>query len=150
MDYKIKYSKEAISELNKAYLWYRSKDIELGNRFKNAFKTIRLNIKENRKLFKAIDTNHRRAVLGSSFPYTVHYLVNDKTKTVKIIGVLHQSKNIELVQEQIKIRKIHQQREEKTRTLKRLDGLEKIRERQELEKRQERDLGRSRDRGLEI
>ena len=141
MGYKIKYTQEAIAELNKAHLWYRSEDLELGERFKNAFYKIRSELKENPEIFKKVENNHRRAVISSSFPYTVHYLVNEKEKAVKVIGVFHHSRDIELVNEKIKIRKIHQQKQEKTRTLKRLNGLEKIRKTQELKKDQERDLG---------
>ncbi len=108
MRYKIKYTKEAVSELNNAFTSYRFKELDLGQRFKSAFHKIKLELKENPKMFREVATNHRRAVLNSSFPFTVHYLVNDTTRTIKIIGVFHQSKNIELVNEKIKIRKIHE------------------------------------------
>lgn len=147
MDYKIKYTKESISELNKALSWYRSKELGLDQKFKDAFQKIKLKLKENPKLFREIESNHRRAVLSSSFPFTVHYLINEKTKTIKIIGVFHQSKNLELVNEKIKVRKIHELRQEKDQRLRqRQNQLEKLRQRQELEK----DLGRERDRGLEL
>ncbi|MBV7270169.1 type II toxin-antitoxin system RelE/ParE family toxin [Winogradskyella luteola] len=142
MDYKIKYTNEAIAELNKGFLWYRSKELELGQRFKNAFYKIRTELKDNPKIFKEIGNNHRRAVLGSSFPFTIHYLVNEKTKTVKIIGVFHQGRDIDLVKEQLKLRKIHELKNEKGQ---RLNQLKKIHQRQELEK----DKGKERDRGLE-
>lgn len=135
MKYKLKYSQEAIAELNKAFTWYKSKDIDLdlGQRFKNTFSKICAELKENPKLFKELGTNYRRAVLGSSFPYTVYYSINEKTKTVKIIGVFHQSRDIELVNEKIKIQKIHQLQARKKQ-------LEKIRERNELEKEKNKDL----------
>lgn len=142
MDYKIKYTQEAIAELNKANLWYRSQDLELGKRFKNAFYKIRTELKENPKLFKQVENNHRRAILGSSFPYTTHYLIDEKSKTIKIIGVFHHSRDIELVNEKIKIRKIHEFKKEKHQSLnKRLNQLERIRQQQELEQDRERDLG---------
>ena len=145
MDYKIKYTKEAIAELNKGFLWYRSKELELGERFKTAFNKVRTELKDNPKIFKEIGNNHRRAVLGSSFPYTVHYLIEEKTKTIKIIGVSHQSRDIELVKEKIKLRKIHELKHEKTQRLEqRNNQLKQIRKRQELEQ----DLGR--ERGLEL
>ena len=102
MDYKIKYTKEAIAELNNAVVWYRSKELDLGQKFKTAFHKIKLELKENPKLFKEVEQNHRRAILSSSFQFTVHYLINDKTKTVKIIGVFHQSQNLEFVKEKTK------------------------------------------------
>ncbi|WP_146106952.1 hypothetical protein [Polaribacter porphyrae] len=78
MDYKIKYTKESISELNKALSFYSSKELDLGQRFKDAFHKIRIQLKENPEIFKEIGANHRRAVLGSSFPYTIHYSVDVK------------------------------------------------------------------------
>ena len=50
LDYKIKYTKQAVSELNKAYSWYRSKESDLGERFKNTFRKIKINLKENPKI----------------------------------------------------------------------------------------------------
>jgi hypothetical protein len=47
MSYKIKYSKEAISELNKGVIWYGTKESDLGQRFKDAFYKIRTQLKEN-------------------------------------------------------------------------------------------------------
>jgi len=139
LDYKIKYTKQAVSELNKAYSWYRSKESDLGERFKNTFRKIKINLKENPKIFKEVGTNHRRAILSSSFPYKVHYLVDDKTRIIKIIGIFHQSKNMEMVNEKIKIRKIYEEREQKPIS-NRMNQLKKLRKKQELEK----DKGRER------
>jgi len=142
VEYKIKYTNEAIAELNKGFVWYRSKELELGQRFKDAFNKIRLELKDNPKIFKEVGINHRRAVLSSSFPFTVHYLINKKSKTVKIIGVFHQSRDIELLNEKIKIRRIHGLKQEKDLTLqRRYEQLEQIRKRQELEQSIDKDLG---------
>lgn len=148
MDYKIKYTKESISELNKALTFYRSKELDLGQRFKKSFEKIKLELKENPKIFRQVEKNHRRAILSSSFPFTVHYLVNEKTRTVKIIGVFHQSRNLELVKEQIKLRKVHElKHEEALRFEKRKNQLQKLRQRQqELEQ----DIGREIGRDLEL
>lgn len=141
MDYKIKYTREAISELNKTLTYYKSKELNLGQRFENAFQKIKLELKENPKIFKEVENNHRRAVLSSSFPFTIHYLVNEKTQVVKIIGVFHQSKNLELVKEKIKIRKIYGIKHEKNQRLKlRKKELKILRERNELEKNRGLDL----------
>jgi plasmid stabilization system protein ParE len=147
MSYKIKYSKEAISELNKGVVWYRSKELDLGQRFKDVFHKIRIQLKENPEIFKEVGTNHRRAVLGSSFPYTIHYSINEKNKTVRIIGAFHQSQNLELVKEQIKLRNIHELKHERDLRLEqRQNQLKNLRQRQELEQ----DIGKERDRGLEL
>ena len=69
MDYKIKYTRQAILELHMVYNWYRSKELDLGERFKSTFGKIKTNLRENPELFKEVGINHRRAVLGSSFPY---------------------------------------------------------------------------------
>lgn len=37
MDYKIKYRNEAIGEVNKGFLCYRSKELKLGQKFKRHF-----------------------------------------------------------------------------------------------------------------
>ena len=121
--------------------------LDLGQRFKDAFDKIRIQLKENPEIFKEVGTNHRRAVLGSSFPYTIHYSINEKNKTVRIIGVFHQSQNLELINEQIKLRKIHDiKHEEIQRFEKRKKQLQRLRQEQELKQ----NLDRGRDRGLEL
>ena len=147
MSYKIKYTNEAIAELNNGFIWYRSKEVELGQQFKDAFNKIRLELKENPKIFKEVEGSHRRAVLGSSFPYTVHYLIDEKNKTIKVIGVFHQSREVELVNEKIKIRKIRQLKKEKNLQFeRRLSQLNKTRKSKELEQ----EIERKRGRGLEL
>ena len=138
MSYQLTYSKEAIAELHNAVTWYTSKELELGQKFKNAFNKIRIQLKENPEIFKQVATNHRRAVLGSSFPYTIDYLVNKKTQTVKIIGVFHQHKNIELRREHIELRKIHKI---KQRSVQRLN---QIHRKNKLEQSKDSDLGMER------
>lgn len=63
MGYKLKYSNESIAELNKGFTWYRAKELDLGQRFKDAFNKIRIQLEENPELFKEVGTNQRRAVL---------------------------------------------------------------------------------------
>ena len=52
MDYKIKYRNEAIGELNKGFLCYRSKELKLGQKFKDTFNKILTKLKDNPKIFK--------------------------------------------------------------------------------------------------
>lgn len=137
MSFKIKYTEEAIAELNKAHLWYQSKDIELGQRFKESFNKIRTELKENPEIFKTLETNYRRAVLGSSFPYTIHYTIDKASKTIKIFGVFHQSKNIEVIEQQTRLRKVHELKREKEIELKK--RLEQLKQ-NDLEKDQGLDL----------
>jgi len=147
LEFKVKYTSRVFEEFNKAFVDYSSKEKELGQRFKDAFNKIRSHLKENPKLFTEIDLNHRRAVLGSSFPYTVHYLVNDTLKTITIIGLFHQSKNLETIKEQVKLQKVHLLRKEKEQIQKeRLQQLKNIHNSKELEKSKE----RTRDRGFEL
>ena len=67
MDYKIKYTNEAIAKLNKGFVWYRSKELDLSERFKSMFNKTCFQIKDNPKIFKEVSSNHRRAILSSSF-----------------------------------------------------------------------------------
>jgi len=117
MDHDIQIPKTVLAEIDQSVKWYESKEEGLGDKFQNEIKSKINRIKENPKLFKEVEVNQRRAVLGSSFPFTVHYLINDKTKTVKIIGLFPNSRNIELVNEKTKIRKIHELKNEKSPTL---------------------------------
>ncbi len=103
MKYKVIISQKAISDFDKARNHYKKIDIQLEQRFKAEVQKIITRIQDNPQLYKQIETNQRRAVLGSSFPYNLHYIIDSKLKTVKIIGIFHGRTHPEKVKEQIQL-----------------------------------------------
>ena len=139
MEYRIKISKQVLSDFDHAFKWYKAKEPELGQRFEKEFKTRIDQIKKHPEMFQEIQTNQRRAVIGASFPYSIHYLVDKMSKTIEIAGVFHHNKQPEKALEQTKLEQLQKIRDQKEQTLKRLNGLERIRK----------SKGQSKDQGLE-
>lgn len=140
MKFTIRISKTIITDVDHTIQWYESKEKGLGEKFENEFRTKITLIKENPKLFQEIETNHRRAIIGSSFPYTIHYSVNEKALTVTIISIFHQSKHIDFVNEQTRLELLQNIADRKELSQSRLMSLERAKNSKD----------RSRDKGLEL
>lgn len=93
--YKIYYTKEAIALIESAMSYYEKEALGLDNRFQFELNKCISQIEKHPKLFSKNKENHRRAVLGSSFPYSIYYKINETEKSVEIYAVLHQSRNID-------------------------------------------------------
>jgi hypothetical protein len=138
----VKISKKGLSDIDVALGWYKSRGLDLGKKFKEEFKQIYIRLKENPKIFQETGKNQRRAILDSSFPYSVYYSINSKEKTVEILGVIHQSKNLDLFEQEVRLERLHKiRREKEQRNLQeRGKQLDKIHKRNEQEKQKNRGL----------
>jgi len=87
MSFKIVISEEAEIQIFEAYFYYSEINESLANRFKNELiKTIdylSVNLEYFQNKYREI-----RIVLTKKFPYSVHYIVQNKT--VLVLKVLHQ------------------------------------------------------------
>ncbi len=101
MSYRITYSEKAIADITYTREYYKSRDLDIEQKFKLEFEKIVTRFRKTPEIFQETGENQRRAVLGSSFPYSIHYTVNAKEKIVEIIGVIHHSKNIDLVEQEV-------------------------------------------------
>lgn len=120
--------------------YYFGSNIELGNRFMDAFKIRVSQIKENPEMFQLQKKDQRRAVLGSSFPYNIYYHIDYTSKTIEIAGIFHQHKQPEKIKEEIQLEQLHYIRDKKReRYLDRLKSLEQAQE--SLEQSKDHDLG---------
>jgi plasmid stabilization system protein ParE len=131
--YRIKISQKALFDLDQAVKWYESKESDLQQRFEKEFKIRMEQIRTHPQMFQEVEPNQRRAVLGSSFPYSIQYAIDEKSKTIEIAGIFHQSKQPEFIQQEIKqepLQKIQDKKHE--RILKRLRELEQTRQSNEL------------------
>ena len=140
MKFIIRISKTIIADVDHTIEWYESKEKGLGEKFENEFRAKITLIKENPKLFQEVETDYRRAVIGSSFPYMIYYLVNEKARTVTVIGVLHQSKHIDFVKEQTRLERLQNVSDRKHLSQSRLKSLEHSKNSKD----------RLRDKGLEL
>jgi hypothetical protein len=88
MGYAVSILSEAEMELDEAYIWYESKQIDLGNKF---FKVINDSVKyisSNPYACSEIYTGTRRFIV-KKFPYGIYYKVNFALKEIRIVGILH-------------------------------------------------------------
>jgi len=100
MSYDIKLLPIVHKDLRKAKKWYYDKNQELANEFKTEVD------KEIEYIGKFPEHYQRkykefRQSLVTRFPYTIFYLVEEEQKRIVIFGVLHTSRNPEIVRKRI-------------------------------------------------
>jgi hypothetical protein len=82
---------EAKLDIQEGIYWYNSKQKGLGKRFhKEAKNSIR---RLSKSPFRAIKYNDVRYVQLHQFPYLVHYIIEESTQTIIILGVLNTNLN---------------------------------------------------------
>ncbi|CAL2093770.1 conserved protein of unknown function [Tenacibaculum sp. 190524A02b] len=113
MGYKLILSEESVLAIEIIAKQYDKKEAGLGKHFKSSVKEMLSKIKESPEIFQQTGKNQRRAVLRSSFPYSIHYFLEKKSKTVQIARVFHQHRNQEKTLELLKLDKLHSIKREK-------------------------------------
>jgi len=100
MNYKIKLLPIAYKDLQKAKKWYNKKSNTLAKEFK---------IEVDREIdyigkypeHYQLKYKELRQSLVTRFPYAIFYLVEKKQKQIVVFGVLHTSRNPEMVRKRI-------------------------------------------------
>lgn len=108
MGFGIEISENTITKTDQVAKWYDSQEGGLGQSFKAVLKEKLNQIQDNPEIFTEVKQNQRRALLGSSFPYTIHYTINKETQKVIIAGVFHQHKNPKLIQQQLRLERLQE------------------------------------------
>ena len=141
MKYKIALSEQAMISIDTIAENYNRKEAGFGKRFKVSVREMLLKIKEHPEIFQQTEKNQRRAVLRSSFPYSIHYLIDKETKTIKIARVFHHHRNQEKTSELLKLDNLHSLKREKMmkERMKQLERNQKLKEKDQ-------DQGRERSR----
>jgi len=107
MSYEIKLLPIVHKDLRKAKKWYSDKNQELANDFKiEVNKEIEYigNFPEHyQRKYKEF-----RQSLVTRFPYAIFYLIEEEQKRVVIFGVLHTSRNPEIVRKRMLLPNLHQ------------------------------------------
>jgi plasmid stabilization system protein ParE len=101
MSYSIKLLPIAYKDLQEAKQWYNEKRENLGEEFKKAviaeIDYIKAYPEHYQQKYKEL-----RQSLVTRFPYAIFYLIEESNKRIIIFGVLHTSRNPELLQERTK------------------------------------------------
>jgi ParE toxin of type II toxin-antitoxin system, parDE len=93
MAYKLIILPEVLFDINEAASWYEEKQKGLGKRFINAIKNEMPVIMQN-PLKYSIRYDDVRTALTKTFPYLIHFTIEDTTIIVK--AIYHTSRNSEI------------------------------------------------------
>jgi len=91
MPYAVKMAPGALKDIDESFEWYNEQIPGLGNRFINCIdeRITELSITPNSG---SVRYDNVRCALVKIFPYTIHYSVDEKLKTLIVFRILHISK----------------------------------------------------------
>jgi plasmid stabilization system protein ParE len=100
MSYKIKLLPIVRTDLQKAKKWYREKSETLAQEFKTEVNKEIDYIGEYPEHYQRKYKELRQSLV-TRFPYAIFYLVEEEQKQIVVFGVLHTSRNPEIVRKRI-------------------------------------------------
>jgi toxin ParE1/3/4 len=92
MSYFVSILSEAAADIANAYIWYESKQLNLGKKFYKIVEESINTISKNPTICEEIYKGVRRFVIRK-FPYGIYYKVNLELKEIQILGILHFKRN---------------------------------------------------------
>ena len=92
MGYKILFASEIKSDLQESIDWYNEKQMGLGARFLNEVKKQLNYIKRNPRAI-VIRYDNIRCSKVKTFPYLIHFTIEEDIKTIKVIAVFNTNRN---------------------------------------------------------
>ena len=95
MRFQLKIDTDALNDIQETFEWYETQLKGLGLRYKTQAKKQINSLKKDPYLF-SIKYNEIRCRKIEKFPFLIHYLINENTKTVTVFAVFHTSRNPEI------------------------------------------------------
>lgn len=92
INYQVKIDQDALLDILEVTEWYNNEAPALGSRFQNQVKHQISSLKTKAKAY-GIKYHDVRCMLIKNFPFLVHYVIEDKTKTVQVFAIIHTSRN---------------------------------------------------------
>lgn len=92
MNYRLVYYDEARQDIKEARIWYRKIEQPLANRFSQAIKKTLLSLQRS-PATHAVRYKNIRIANTDTFPYAIHYYIDDTEKYVVIVSIIHTSRN---------------------------------------------------------
>ena len=89
--YKLIFSPEALSDMQEARNWYNLQQKGLGKKLITAIKKVTMAINGN-PYHASIQFEHIRTVACKTFPYSIHYEIDEPARLVRIISIFHFSR----------------------------------------------------------
>lgn len=100
MSYILQYFDEVENDINEAKTWYKDKKKGLEIEFSIAIeKTIDNIVKEPR--IYAVRYKKIRIAHPKTFPYNIHFYIDEPTKIVVIIAIIHSKKNPKIARKRL-------------------------------------------------
>lgn len=90
--YRLTFTPEAVDDISSAAKYYEEQQQGLGKRFRSMVKNKLLSIRETPHAY-AIRYDIVRFALVDIFPYSIHFIIHDETRTVRVYAVLCQYRN---------------------------------------------------------
>ena len=95
MRFQLKIDTDALNDIQETFEWYELQLKGLGLRYKTQTKKQINSLKKEPCIF-SIKYNEIRCRKIEKFPFLIHYLINENTKTVTVFAVFHTSRNPEI------------------------------------------------------
>ena len=95
MHFHLKIDTDALNDIQETIEWYELQLKGLGLRYKTQAKKQINSLKKEPYIF-SIKYNEIRCRKIEKFPFLIHYLINENTKTVTDFAVFHTSRNPEI------------------------------------------------------
>ncbi len=89
--YKMLFAKRALKDLNEAQSWYNMQQKGLGKRLTADVKTVISRIKRNPH-FASVKFANIRTASCNTFPYAIHYEIDEEDKIIRIVSIFHFSR----------------------------------------------------------
>jgi plasmid stabilization system protein ParE len=96
MKYGLSILSEAEIDIDKAFIWYETKQSGLGDRFFESLNESILYLHRNPLIYQEIYKGARRCVI-KKFPYGIYYKIIPDNNEIQILGIVHFSRDPETV-----------------------------------------------------
>jgi plasmid stabilization system protein ParE len=96
MSWTVHHSPDVDRDVDAIIDWYEERAPEQAQRFLDSMQTLRLAVGDNPRIFRARRGNWRMAQVPG-FPYSFWYTVQERSHSVFVAAVVHQSRNPKLV-----------------------------------------------------
>lgn len=98
MPYSLRYYREVGGDIREARERYKEHPLELETKFTEGLKSLILNIQSNPRLYPVRYRNMRIAHMRT-FPYGVHYLIDDAKEQVVVVAIAHHKRSPNIAQQ---------------------------------------------------
>lgn len=100
MLYSLRYFDDAREDVRKAKVWYKEQKPGLEKRFSEAIKTAILKLHKY-PLAYSVRYKNIRIIHPKTFPYGIHYYLEDTTSQIVIIAIVHNKRHPDTFQKRV-------------------------------------------------